>query len=501
VTPAGPAHASVAPAREAAFAVLLRAERDPGRLGLVLGARPELAGLASRDRALASELVSGTLKRRNALDAVLGASTGGRRLSHVDVAVRAALRLGAFQLLYLDRVPAHAAVNDSVELAKRRSRRAGGFVNAVLRRVAAEGPGRLTDLTQGTSTAAVALRTAHPEWLVGLWRDELGEQGALELLEADNKPAPRVVRVNSWSCTLAEAIAALSADGIAATQVEGFPHALTLAGPPLEASSAFRRGFVTPQSLGSQLAAQVALDGLTESGRRGDAERSAELGEIADLCAAPGAKTSQLADAQLAERVVAVEADERRATSLRANLARQGHEGVQVVVADVEELGPRFDGRFAAVLLDPPCTGLGTLASRPDLRWRHRPSDLGRLAGLQRRLLARAAGLVAPGGTLTYSVCTITNAETLGVIDPFLKGGGWSLDDLSAAYPRFAHPKRGGLLLTLPSRHRTSGFFIARLRRESEAHGKAGRTEVRVAADDRLPDVRGKEPGGHGENT
>jgi 16S rRNA C967 or C1407 C5-methylase (RsmB/RsmF family) len=141
------------------------------------------------------------------------------------------------------------------------------------------------------------------------------------------------------------------------------------------------------------------------------------------------------------------------------------------VVSDVLALGPECDGRFAAVLLDPPCTGLGTLASRPDLRWRHRPADIERLAELQRRLLERAAGLVEPGGALTYSVCTRTDGETLGVVDPFLLREGWSLDDLSADYPRFAHPRRGGCLLTLPSRDRTSGFFVARLRRDVTTRG------------------------------
>ena len=469
----------MAPARAAAYAVLLRAEREPGRLGLALGARPELAGLAARDRSLASELVSGTVKRRNSLDAVLTGFTAGRPLSRVDVGVRTALRLGAFQLLYLDRVPAHAAVDESVELAKRSSRRAGGFVNAVLRRVAAEGRERLAGLTQGVSPAAVALRTSHPEWLVHLWRRELGDDVAFALLETDNEPAPRCLRVNGRLVTPAAAVTALAADGMTATPLEGFPLALECAGAPIESSAAFRDGLVTPQSLGSQLAALVTLDGLGAGavvGGRG----GAGSGEIADLCAAPGAKTSQLADAWPAARVVAVEAAEVRAAGLRANLARQRLDGVRIVVADLLTLGPEYDGRFSAVLLDPPCTGLGTLASRPDLRWRHRPDDIVRLAELQRRLLERAAGLAAPGGALTYSVCTLTDTETLGVIDPFLGRGGWSLDDLSASYPRFADPRRGGCLLTLPSRDRTSGFFVGRLRRDTES---------------------GKEPRGPSENT
>lgn len=450
--------------------MLLRAERDPGRLDLAPGARPELAGLEPRDRALASELVSGTLKRRTSLDAVLTLFTGGRPLSRVDVGVRTGLRLGAFQLLYLDRVPAHAAVSDSVELAKRRSRRAGGFANAVLRRLAAEGRERLSELGQGDATAAVALRTSHPEWLVRLWRRELGDELALPLLTADNEPAPRCIRVNARVGSPAEAVAALAADGITVSPVEGFAHALEIDGPPVEWSAAFRDGLVTPQSLGSQLAARVALDGLAQAGAGG--------GKVADLCAAPGAKTSQLAATWPAARVVAVELDETRAAGLRANLTRQHLDEVQVVVADVLALGHTYDARFAAVLLDPPCTGLGTLASRPDLRWRHRPGDVQRLAGLQHRLLERAAGLVERGGALTYSVCTITDAESTGVVDAFLTRGGWSLDDLSAEHPRFAHPRRGGFLLTLPSRDRTSGFFIARLRRDEESEDAEGRSET-----------------------
>ncbi len=449
--------------------MLLRAEREPGRLDLALGARPEFAGLAPRDRSLASELVSGTLKRRNSLDAVLAVSTGGRPLTRVDVGVRTALRLGAFQLLYLDRVPAHAAVDDSVELAKRSSRRAGGFANAVLRRVAAEGRERLAGLSEGASLGAVALRTSHPQWLVRLWQRELGDGIALALLEADNEPAPRCLRVNARLGTPAEAVAALAADGVTASPVDGFPRALEISGPPIEWSAAFRDGLVTPQSLGSQLAAQVVLDGLDVGAGGG-----AGGGEIADLCAAPGTKTSQLGDAWPAARVVAVEADETRAAGLRANLARQRLAEVQVVVADVLALSPEYDGRFGAVLLDPPCSGLGTLASRPDLRWRHRPADIERLAELQSRLLERAAGLVEPGGALTYSVCTLTDAETLRAVDRFLARGGWSLDDLSATHPRFAHPRRGGFLLTLPSRDRTSGFFIARLRRDTVAGKELG---------------------------
>ena len=176
--------------------------------------------------------------------------------------------------------------------------------------------------------------------------------------------------------------------------------------------------------------------------------------------------------------MVAVDDEPGRVAALRANLGRLGALTVEVVERDVLAMGDDAQqrGRYDVVLLDAPCSGLGTLASRPDLRWRRRAGDVARLAGLQRRLLAAAAELVAPGGVLTYSVCTLTRAETLDVVERFVgqrptdgadgsAGATWSLDDLGAGYPRYRHPANGAFVQTLPSRDDTTGFFVARLRR------------------------------------
>ena len=213
---------------------------------------------------------------------------------------------------------------------------------------------------------------------------------------------------------------------------------MLLDGAALESSAAFRDGLVTPQSRGSQLAAAIAAAGA------GDAAG----GRAADLCAAPGGKTSQLAALLPGWQVLAVDDEPHRVTALRANLARLGAREVEVAERDVLTMGadPAQQGRYDLVLLDAPCSGLGTLASRPDLRWRRRAGDVARLAELQQSLLGAAAALVAPGGTLTYSVCTIARAETLEVVERFIaRGGGdgetgppaaWELDDLGAALPR-----------------------------------------------------------------
>jgi 16S rRNA (cytosine967-C5)-methyltransferase len=467
--------ATVAPARGAALKVLLRESRSRAPFDLQSATAAEFAGLETRDRALAYELVMGTIKRRNSLDRVIAAYAKASP-SRVAPEVRESLRLGAFQLLYLDRVPAHAAVFDAVELVKGHGPRTGSFVNAVLRKVAADGRAELARLSTGETSAALALRHSHPEWLVALWVDELGREAAEALMAADNRPAERCVRVNRLRATPAQAQAALARDGIAARSLASAfggrppdtPDALLLEGPPLEASAAFGEGLVTPQSRGSQLAVAVAV------GPFGAALGS---GRAADLCAAPGGKTSQLAALLQGWHVVAVDDEPGRVTALRANLARLGAVEVEVVERDVLAMGEDAAqwGRYDLVLLDAPCCGLGTLASRPELRWRRRAGDLERLSALQRRLLAAAAALVAPGGVLTYSVCTLTRVETLDVVDRFLAAGprdgaprhaaAWALDDLGAAYPGYRHPGNGAFVQTLPSRDDTTGFFVARLRR------------------------------------
>jgi 16S rRNA (cytosine967-C5)-methyltransferase len=453
----------VAPARTAAYAVLLREAHGRGRFDLTVDAAPDFDRLDARDRSLAFELVTGTLKRRNSLDRVIAAFSSATH-ARTPVAVRESLRLGTYQLLYLGRVPAHAVVSDSVELVKPRGQRTAAYVNAVLRHVATEGRATLARLSERETSEALAVRYSHPDWLVALWLDELGRPSADELMQADNRPAERCVRVNGLRATPAQAQASLAADGITATQPQSWsetPEALLVEGPAVQSSTAFRDGLITPQSRASQLVARLAAAGRPGGGR------------FADLCAAPGLKTSHLVALLPGWRATAVDDDAARVEELRHNLARLGAANVDVVERDVLEFGgdPAERGAYDVVLLDAPCSGLGTLASRADLRWRRRAGDIARLAALQQRLLAAAARLVAPGGTLTYSVCTLTRAETTDVVEQFLgastqrAGDAWVLDDLGADYPRYRHAANGACLQTLPSRDATTGFFVARVRR------------------------------------
>ena len=395
----------------------------------------EAAELGPRDRALATALAYGTVQRRATLDHVAEALVE-RPLARLDAPVLAVLRLGLFELMYLGGSAQHAAVNEAVELAKREARGGAGLINAVLRRGAREAPGMLERLERGgdATPESAALLHSVPGWLASQWFRELGAETARELLRVVNQPAESALRVNSL---VAEPDAVAAALPVSSHPGVELPEALVLDGPfDVQASELWRSGAVQPQSRGSMLVSRI-LD--PQPGER-----------VLDLCAAPGGKTTHLA-ALMADHgeIVAVERHPGRAAALERTTARLRATSVRVEVGDAA--AERSDGPFDRVLVDPPCSGLGTLQSRPDLRWRARPEAIGELAALQAGILAAGARVLGPGGTLAYSVCTISRAEGPDVIERFLD-----------AHPEFSGEDARQLL---PHRDGTDGFFIARLRR------------------------------------
>ncbi|HEX6662900.1 MAG TPA: transcription antitermination factor NusB [Gaiellaceae bacterium] len=404
-------------AREAAYQVVLRVFEDDAYADRVL--RSAATGLEGRDRALAQRLAYGTVQRVRTLDHAIG-TLGKRPVRKLDPPVRAALRLGAYQLGFTD-VPEHAAVNETVELVRAaRLERAVAFTNAVMRRLAGGMAPLLTSLPERAPDEA-ALRHSYPDWVAEVWWDELGAEGTLALMRAQNEPPERVVRLNRRK------------EG----HVEGRPDVDLPDALHVERvdEAAVDAGLIWPQSRGSQLA------GLAVGARPGE--------RTLDLCAAPGGKATQLAG-----DVVAVELHPGRARELEENCRRLGAANVTVVNADATKLPVELAG-FDRVLVDAPCSGLGVLAGRPDLRWHARP-----LPDLQLELLRVAADRVKPGGTILYSVCTIHEEETDAVVDE----SGLRVDPLGEEWPQFRHPGRPEFLQTLPHVHGTSGFFIARLR-------------------------------------
>jgi 16S rRNA (cytosine967-C5)-methyltransferase len=400
---------SVSPARKAAFEVVRRVFEDDAYADRALRSASE--GLEPRDRALARQLAYGTVQRVRTLDHAIE-TLGHRPVRKLDPPVRAALRLGAYQLGYLEVAP-HAAANESVELVRQsRLERAVPFTNAVLRRIGAGIEPLLASLPEG------ALKHSYPDWIYDTWSRDFGEEEALALMRAQNEPPETVVRL---------------VRGEIEGEATDVPGAYRV---PRVDEEALHDGRVWPQSRASQLA------GLAVGAQHGE--------RILDSCAAPGGKATMLLG-----DVVAVELNEARANELEANARRLGAANVHVLRADATAL-PNDIGTFDRALVDAPCSGLGVLAARPDLRWRAKP-----LPKLQLALLRAAAERVKPGGTIVYSVCTMTVEENEAVVE----AAGLEVDaTLGDEWPQFRHPRRPEFLLTLPHVHRTSGFFVARLR-------------------------------------
>jgi 16S rRNA (cytosine967-C5)-methyltransferase len=407
--------------------------------GLLSGSR-----LAPRDRALATDLVYGTLRHQGQADHLL-ALVADRPLDALDPPVRAALRLGVHQLL--GGVPPHAAVGETVgALAPGPAARARPYVNAVLRRVAGLGPS--WPWPEGESPAALAVRTSHPEWVVEQLQRDLGAADALATLEADNVPAPVTLRPNPRRTTPAALAAELEAAGVEVAPGRLVPGALLVRGTgDLARLAAVGEGRATPQDQASQAVAAAV------GARPGE--------DVLDLAAAPGGKATALAEAMDdTGRVLAADLRPGRARRVLEAGRRLGLASVHTVVADGRAL-PVRPGGFDRVLVDAPCSGLGVLRRRPDSRWRLRPADVDRAAALQRQLLAAAAGAVRPGGLVAYSVCTLTRSETTA-IDEWVAA---EVPHLVAEEPPGApwRPAGRGALL-LPHAAGTDGMYLLLLR-------------------------------------
>jgi 16S rRNA (cytosine967-C5)-methyltransferase len=442
-------------ARLVAARVLDRVESARAYADLALHAVLHDDRLSVRDRAFATELVYGTLRWRGRLDFAL-AGCCDRPLSELEPAVLTLLRLGAYQLLFLS-VPPRAAVDESVRCAQAMGwARASGLVNAVLRQLAR---------TQATLTfpELAAEPLAHlvhalsiPEWIARRWLVALGPQEAAALAQAANETPPLTARANPLVNTREQLLAELAPRWKDARLAQHAPLALSL-GHGVEPGSdpAFREGRFTIQDEASQLVVEL-LDP-----QPGEA--------VLDLCAAPGAKTTAIAErVGAAGLVVACDRNQRRLDLVGRAVRRLGLANVHLAQADgTQPLGELPRAPFARVLVDAPCSGLGTLRRNPDARWRLRPEDPASLAVTQRALLENAAHSVMPGGVLVYSTCTLLAEENEAVVAAFLAQHPEFSLSAPAELPRAVRPflEADGYMRTWPHRHGTDGFFAARLRR------------------------------------
>jgi 16S rRNA (cytosine967-C5)-methyltransferase len=442
----------VDPARLAALEVLKAVRVDQAYTNLVLPAVLRQHGLTGRDAAFTTELVSGTIRRRGTYDAVLAACVD-RPLSKVEAKVLDALRLGTHQLLSM-RVPSHAAISTTVDLVRAKvSSGAGGFANAVLRRVAEhelpEWIGRVAPDPRVAPVRFAAIAYSHPQWVVEELRTAVGWNELHDLLAADNEP-PKV--------TLVARPGRSTREELPGEPTPWSPYGVVLGGGDPGGIPAVAEGRAGVQDEGSQLVAMAMAAAPVEGEDR----------TWLDLCAGPGGKAALLAAlaARRDARLVAGERQPHR-VGLVARSVR-GADGVLGVVAADGTKPPWREGAFDRVLVDAPCTGLGALRRRPEARWRRKADDLLTLVLLQRALLGSALDLVRPGGVVLYATCSPVLAETEGIVSSVLQGrADVVLEDattLLPGVPNCAGPVPGTVQLW-PHRHGTDAMFMALFRR------------------------------------
>jgi 16S rRNA (cytosine967-C5)-methyltransferase len=454
-------------ARTVAFDVLLRVAKQDAYADEVLRAELD-ASVKTEDAGLATELAMGVLRWQRLLDFFVD-RTLKKPAIVADVEVRIALRLGAYQLLFLDRIPARAAIFESVELVKRaRKRSASTLVNAVLRKIATEprsGKSRIE--TVGRALPAdlapeerLAIQYSHPTWMVERWLRVYGQDRTRALLETNNR-VPSVAGYVLDSERDADARLSLQRGGARVQPGRLLRDAWTFESGNLSACEAIGKSWVAIQDEASQAVARLVA---TEPGNT-----------VLDLCAAPGGKTMLLARAAGANgRLIAADLHENRVSGMRERLELAGVRNVETMALDALQPLP-FERPFDRILVDVPCSGTGTLARHPEIRWKLQPQDLGDLHHRQARLLRNAVPHLAPDGRLVYSTCSLEPEENELVVREVLAelGGEFKMVNARASFPKILQPSvpvesvvdADGFFRTFPPEHGTDGFFAALIER------------------------------------
>jgi 16S rRNA (cytosine967-C5)-methyltransferase len=455
-------HQPIADPRAGALAVLDRLAAGRATLDALLEASvPQFSGLSRRDRALFNGLVHGVLRWRLRLDAVVE-TFSDRPLNRMTPAVLNILRLGLFQMLFMDRIPAPAAVNTAVNLTRANKKTAGaaGFVNALLRNVLRDPERFALPDAAAFPVKRIAVEKSFPPWLVSRWVDRLGPAETVRLCDAMNTIPPITLRCNGLRNSLPELVDALGAEGVEAAVVEAVPGALDLISPrrPVFEMQAFTDGRFAVQDAAAQLVSLLL------------APRPGET--VLDACAGLGGKTMHLAHLMRNRgRIVALDKIPAKLTRLEEEARRLGVSIATTRRTDLDRgVTPLESMRFDRVLLDAPCSGLGVLRRNPDAKWSSHKKDIARFADRQVRFLDRLAPLVKRGGTLVFAVCSMEPEENEAVITRFLKNhADFAISGYQSVEEKCVRPFQDdtGFLRTSPHDHQMDGFFAARLDRRS----------------------------------
>lgn len=449
-------------ARELALKIMYQVNEENAYANLALDkALYQYKEMDPRDKGLVTEIVYGSIKNRGKLDWVIN-QFANPKIAKMDPWVRNILREGVYQMMFLDKVPVSAAVNEAVELTKHYSHQGGvKFVNGVLRNIERE-MGQLVYPNRGKQPVQyLTVCYSFPQWLIERWVKQFGVKKTELMCGYFNEPAPLWIRTNTLKITRSELKARLAEQGIESVESEHTAEGLMLKNTiSLHSLDLFQEGYFTVQDESSML---VALAASPKEGQR-----------VLDVCSAPGGKTTHLA--QLMHNtgeIVACDIHDHRLDLIDANCKRLGVENVQTKRQDGLYLAEDLDESFDVVLVDAPCSGLGVLGRRPDARWAKRASDIGELAAIQAGILAQAAQVVSEQGTLVYSTCTTTKEENEDIVSNFLAAHqNFQLaDDLSACWSGFEKVEQGYAQF-LPFEDQMDGFFIAKFRKVAGQDGK-----------------------------
>ncbi len=442
--------------RRIALDVLVEVEGKTLPLDLLIERKFErLQGLKQVDYAFITEVVYGTLRWRERIDWIIG------RISRVkperlERFILNLLRLGLYQILFMDKVPVSAAVNESVEMAKASGREgAAGFVNAVLRRISDQ---RFDiEVPDAKDPPSISVRHSHPLWLVERWTQELGIDETIELCKANNRIPPLSLRTNTLKTDRAKLLAEIRMEVPQAIPSPSSPEGILIDPPvPLSRIPRFREGWFQVQDESSQLVGHITDP---KPGER-----------VLDACAAPGGKTTHLA--QLMEnrgKIYAADISARRLSLLKENCHRLGVDIVTTLRRDLTKpLVLGSEGEFDRILVDPPCSGLGTLWRNPDIKWNRKEGEIQTFRGIQRTILHHVAQSVRKGGCLVYGTCTLMREENEEVVSEFMgEHRGFEVENLSRILPQRLKSLTGkdGFFRSFTHRHDMDGFFAARLKR------------------------------------
>ncbi|MBU5672884.1 16S rRNA (cytosine(967)-C(5))-methyltransferase RsmB [Paenibacillus brevis] len=448
--------------RSVALQVLTAVEQESAYSNLLLNGALQKSGLSGPDAGLATELVYGTIQRLNTIDFLLEPFVT-KGMGKLAPWVRNLLRMSFYQLYYLDRIPPHAVVNEAVNLAKKRGHQGiSGMVNGVLRNVLRRK--EELKLPEGLSPVQrIALEHSHPEWLVARLLEQYGEQTAESICRANNEPPSISIRVNRAKTSREDMLKLLKEQGLSAAPSKLSRDGIVVeGGGNMALTPWYREGLISVQDESSMLVAE-ALD--PEPGM-----------SVLDCCAAPGGKTCHIAEMmQGSGLVLANDIHPHKAKLVEDQANRLGLTNIDISTGDASKLGERLErNSFDRILLDAPCSGLGVIRRKPDLKWAKTAGDIAEIAGIQRTLLDTAGALLKPGGLLVYSTCTIEPRENVEMVSSFLsrhpefelaedKPSAWETEPLAEA------SARGSLgLQILPQDAHSDGFYIARLRKKYE---------------------------------